>query len=186
MDNEKKMIVQSNADEKKGLSIHHFLIKGLQDLYWIEKYLASSITEIIKAISSGDLKKTIEDYLVLTPVHITRLEKTFEVLKEDPKSVKSEAITDILKQVVDIISKTKDDSDIRDAALVMIVHKIKRYEIAAYNNPIEASKLMGLQDITLLLKTNLEEEKIVVQKLSIHIERYLDQIMNSCSRTDPK
>lgn len=173
---------QFNVDEKKGLSIHHFLIKGLQNLLWIENYLAYSMTEMIKTVASEDLKKTIQDNLGQTNIHVMRLEKVFEVLKEEPKSVESKAVTDILKQVGDIISKTKDESDVRDIALIMLIHKIKRYEITAYSNPVEASKLMEFQDVWLLLNANLEEEKSTVEKLSTLLDNSLNQITSPCKK----
>jgi ferritin-like metal-binding protein YciE len=102
---------------------------------------------------------TIEQHLVETENHITRLEDVFTSIDEKAAAIKCEAMEGLIKEGQSIIEDTEDGSITRDAGLISAAQKIEHYEIASYGTLRTLAGVLGYNEAVELLEATLEEEK---------------------------
>src|SRR5437867_5222830 len=67
-----------------GRSLRHLFVDELQDMYDAEQRIAKAMPKLVKAANSSRLSAALEDHLEETEMHVSRLERVFEVLGESP------------------------------------------------------------------------------------------------------
>lgn len=95
------------------------------------------MTDIIGAVSSDELKKKIPGSSDSDSSPCNEIRESLRRIRRKAKPTKCEELDSILPVADDIISKTEGESDLRDAALIMVAHKKKHYKIKAYESPLE-------------------------------------------------
>lgn len=136
-----------------------FFVDQLKEIYYAEQHLIKALPEIKNAASSEELEDAFENHLKQTERHVKRLEKVFQLLKQEPEGKKCEAIEGLTKEAKSIISETKDGSMTRDAALIIAAQKIEHYEIATYGGLVQLAITMDLHRAAGLLDKTLQEEE---------------------------
>jgi len=136
-----------------------YFTDSLKDIYWAEKALTKALPKMQKAATTEELKNAIEDHLVQTEEHITRLEQVFEIMGKKAQAKKCDAMEGIIKEGSSIVEETKDGSMTRDVGIIMAAQKVEHYEIATYGALVQLAKTMGMDDAADLLHQTLEEEK---------------------------
>lgn len=139
--------------------LEKFFMDSLKDIYWAEKHLTKALPKMKKAATSEELKQAIEDHLVQTEEHVTRLEQVFEQLGKKAQGKKCEAMEGLVKEGESIIEETEDGTATRDVGIIMAAQKVEHYEIATYGGLATLAKTMGQEEIAGILATTLEEEK---------------------------
>ncbi|MET0244337.1 MAG: ferritin-like domain-containing protein, partial [Flavitalea sp.] len=127
--------------------------------YYAEQQLTKALPEIARATTTEELEEAFNDHLDQTQKHIRRLEKVFELIGQEPKAKKCEAMDGILREVKTIISETKKGSMTRDAALIIAAQKVEHYEIASYGGLVQLAVTMDLRKVADLLDKTLNEEE---------------------------
>lgn len=140
-------------------SLKTFFISALQDMYFAEAEIEKGLAKIKKQATTEELQDALEDHELDTRKHISRIEKVFKLVGEEPKKKKCDAIMGILKEVDDMISDTDDDSMTRDAALIIGAQKVEHYEIATYGGLVQIARTLGFDSAADTLETTLEEEE---------------------------
>jgi len=136
-----------------------YFTDSLKDIYWAEKALTKALPKMQKAATTEELKNAIEDHLVQTEEHITRLEQVFEIMGKKAQAKKCDAMEGIIKEGASIVEETEDGSMTRDVGIIMAAQKVEHYEIATYGALVQLAKTMGMDDAADLLHQTLEEEK---------------------------
>ena len=77
--------------------LKHLYVKQLQDLYSAETQLVAALPKMAEAATSPELKAGFETHLEQTRGHVTRLEKIFGVLGEDPNGAKCRGMEGLIK-----------------------------------------------------------------------------------------
>lgn len=157
---------KNNSVKETDPSLKVFFIGELKDIYWAEKKLVSSLPKMQKAATSDVLKSAIENHLVVTKTHVSRLEQVFELLGEKPQAKKCEAMEGILTEGEGIIEETNDGSATRDVGIILASQKVEHYEIASYGGLKQLAVTLGHDDIAGILAQTLEEEKEADSTLS--------------------
>jgi ferritin-like metal-binding protein YciE len=139
--------------------LEKFFVDQLKDIYYAEQHLVKALPEMKNAASSEELEDAFENHLKQTERHVKRLEKVFQLLKQDPEGKKCEAIEGLTKEAKSIISETKEGSMTRDAALIIAAQKIEHYEIATYGGLVQLAITMDLHRAAELLDKTLQEEE---------------------------
>ncbi len=147
-----------NKNNKTSL-LEKFFVDQLKDIYYAEQHLVKALPEMKNAASSEELEDAFENHLKQTERHVKRLEKVFQLLKQEPEGKKCEAIEGLTKEAKSIISKTKEGSMTRDAALIIAAQKIEHYEIATYGGLVQLAITMDLHRAAELLDKTLQEEE---------------------------
>ncbi|MEO5592603.1 MAG: ferritin-like domain-containing protein [Chitinophagaceae bacterium] len=156
----KKTAPSSQKGAGQGNSqLDKYFTDSLKDIYWAEKQLTRTLPKMQKAATTEELKSAIEDHLVQTEEHISRLEQVFEILGKKAQAKKCDAMEGIIKEGASIVAETEDGSMTRDVGIIMAAQKVEHYEIATYGALVTLAKTMGLDDAANILYQTLEEEK---------------------------
>ncbi|SEW13505.1 Ferritin-like metal-binding protein YciE [Chitinophaga sp. YR573] len=147
---------KSNGSESK---FHKLFMDELKDIYWAEKALVKALGKMQKAATSEELVKAITDHQGQTKGHVERLEQVFELLGQEPKAKKCEAMSGLIAEGQEVVDDTEEDSAVRDAGIIICSQKIEHYEISAYGSLRTLANVMGHADAADIFSQTLSEEK---------------------------
>ena len=142
-----------------GTLMKELFIDELRDIYWAEKYLTKAMPRLAKAATSPQLAHALEQHLMQTLEHITRLELAFEMMELHPRARRCEAMEGLIKECQHMLLDMPKGSSALYAGLIICAQKIEHYEIAAYGSLVQLAKTMGRQDLADILHLTLVEEK---------------------------
>jgi ferritin-like metal-binding protein YciE len=169
------MKTQVSGLKQDKLPLKEFFIQELHDIYGAEQQLATVLPRMRKAATSPDLAMAFEDHLQVTQNQIARLEQIFEILNEEPKAKKCEAMDGIVREGESVIQDTEKGSATRDVGLIISAQKVEHYEIAAYGSLRQLAKTINKSEVSRLLEETLEEEKATDMLLSNLAETLINQ-----------
>ena len=159
----KTKVVQSYADTtlsgKTDPAILELFVDSIKDIYWAENHLVKALPKMVKAATSQTLAGAINKHLNETKMHVTRLEKVFELLGEKVQAKKCDAMEGLSKEGEGILEETQAGTSTRDVGIILASQKIEHYEIATYGGLAQLAKVLGLADVENLLSQTLSEEK---------------------------
>lgn len=143
----------NEANELRGL-----FEKQLAELYWTEHTTENLLKGIIVQSSSNDLIKVLDKHLEDTAIHISRLEKIFELI-----GVKNEQLPyrslECLVDETEIFIKNSRQGVVRDAGIIGLLQKFKHYEIACYGTMRAYALALREEEVVMLLEQTLQDEK---------------------------
>lgn len=161
----KKQVVPEKVVVKDSM-LQEFFTECIKDIYYAEKHIVKTLPKMSKASSSEELKAAFKSHLEVSKVHVTRLEEVFGIMEMKPRAKKCEAIEGITKEGEGVIEDTEAGTATRDVALIMAAQKVEHYEIASYGGLVQLASILGLDQISDILATTLQEEKEADLKLS--------------------
>lgn len=139
--------------------LKELFIDELKDIYWAEKHLLKALPKMQKAANSDELKNAFGEHLEITKGHVSRLEKSFELMNQKVQAKKCEAMAGLTKEADGIVEDTKKGTSTRDVGLIMAAQKVEHYEIATYGSLKQLAKTLGNTQISDLMDATLMEEK---------------------------
>ena len=157
--------------------LRDLLLDELKSMYYIEKMLIKSFPKMIKHACNYELIEAITIHAEDTKKQIVRLEETFLTLEEPAILNRSEAIECMLQEIDDIVEVTKFGM-VRDAGIILALHKIEHYEIATYSILSTYAENLKAENIQILMQESLNEEKIAemrLAKIANTIQFYADE-----------
>jgi ferritin-like metal-binding protein YciE len=158
-------------------SMRDLFLEQIQDLYDAEQRLTKALPEMAEAATASELRVAFEDHLTETEGHVTRLERVFTELGEEPKATTCDAMKGLIKEG-DNVADDIDRSPLRDAALIAAANRVEHYEIAAYGSARSFAQSLGMEQAASLLEQTLREEKAADEKLT----RLAESMVNEQAR----
>ena len=146
-------------------SLNELFVNLLQDVHFAEKQLTTALPKMAAKAGDPKLRTAIESHLVETKNQISRLEKVFAMIDEDPEGEECEAIEGLLEEAEEVMDEAEND-EVRDAGMIAAAQAVEHYEIARYGTLRAWASQLGLHDVEKLLGETLEEEKAADAKLS--------------------
>jgi ferritin-like metal-binding protein YciE len=146
-------------------SMEDLFLEQIEDLYDAERRLVKALPKMAEASTSQTLRQAFQSHLIETEGHVSRLEKVFGILGQDPKSHTCDAMKGLVSEGEDMVSDI-DASSLRDAGLIASANRVEHYEIAAYGSARTFAQTLGLNEAASLLEQTLQEEKKADQKLT--------------------
>jgi ferritin-like metal-binding protein YciE len=137
----------------------------LQDIYYAENKIVSSLPEMIDNATDRELKSGLQSHLAETEGHVRRLEQVFQMLGSKARSVDCPAIDGIIEEAEEVTGEV-DDKDVLDAAIIAAGQAVEHYEITRYGSLIAWAKRLGRSDVAKVLEQTLNEEKAADKKLT--------------------
>jgi ferritin-like metal-binding protein YciE len=138
-------------------SLHALLTHELHDLYDGEFQIIDALPHMIEAATDKDLKKALHDHLRQTQDHVTRLEKCFQLMKEEPARMTCDGMKGIIKEGEHVLKGNMDPA-VKDDALIGAAQRVEHYEMAGYGTAREHAKFLGYADVASILDQTLDEE----------------------------
>jgi ferritin-like metal-binding protein YciE len=145
--------------------LKHLYVKQLQDLYSAETQLVEALPKMAEAATSPELKAGFQSHLEQTRGHVTRLEKIFGVLGEDPNGEECKGMEGLIKEGSDMIHEDVVPEE-KDAGLIAAAQRVEHYEIAGYGTVATYAELLDEEQAQGLLEETLEEEKETDERLT--------------------
>ena len=146
-------------------TLHELFTEQLRDLYNAESQLLKALPEMEAAAHAPQLKKGLHDHWLQTRGHVSRLEKIFAAMNEDPEGKICKAMQGLIREGREVISEDATP-EVRDAALISAAQRVEHYEMAGYGSVRTYASLMGHDDAEALLQKTLDEEGAADQALT--------------------
>ena len=146
-------------------SLNDVLVGQLGDLYDAEQQLITALPKVSAAAHTPELKQALDEHLQQTRGHVTRLEKAFDKLGTHPTGERCDAMAGIIKEG-DKIVQANGDPAARDAALIAAAQRVEHYEIAGYGTARALAGELGLDEVSDLLGSTLDEESAADSRLT--------------------
>jgi ferritin-like metal-binding protein YciE len=146
-------------------SMEDLFLHGLQDIYYAENQIVKSLPTMIGKATNRELAKGLRDHLQETEAQVTRLDKIFEKLGQEPSGTDCPAIDGLIKEA-DQVAGEIEDKQVLDAAVIGSAQAIEHYEISRYGTLIAWAQELGHDNLISLLNANLREEKAADRKLN--------------------
>ena len=155
--------VKPKLDGEAGL--RELILQELKSMYYVEKVVTKSFAKIIKNACNYELIEAIYIHQEDTQKQVVRIEESFELLNEKVLLAQSNAIDAMINDLDAAIENTKFGM-IRDAAIILALHKIEYYEIASYTILTLYAENLKENTIFELLDKSLNEEKVAQMRLA--------------------
>jgi ferritin-like metal-binding protein YciE len=146
-------------------SMDDLFLHTLQDIYYAENKIVTSLPSMIETAHDAQLKQGLQSHLKETEGQVQRLEQVFQMLGQKPKSTSCPAIDGIIEEADEVTGEV-DDKDVLDAAVIAAAQAVEHYEITRYGSLIAWAKRLGRGDAARVLKETLNEEKAADKKLT--------------------
>jgi ferritin-like metal-binding protein YciE len=137
----------------------------LQDIYYAENQIVTSLPDMIEKASNPQLKQGLQSHLGETKTHVKRLEQAFQMLGTKAQGADCPAIDGIIEEAEEVGGEV-EDKRVLDAAIIANAQAVEHYEITRYGTLIAWAQQLGKNDVAALLKQTLAEEKTADQKLT--------------------
>lgn len=162
-------------------NIQQFFEGCLNSLLSAERQLTEALPKMANAAVTPALKESFEAHLEQTREHISRLEKIAKKYNFDIGEVKPNlGMQGLIAEGEEKMAMQIADSLMLDAALIGAAQKVEHYEIAAYDELIALTSLIGDEDDVALLEATLEEENETSELLmTIADEEVLQAVADS-------
>jgi ferritin-like metal-binding protein YciE len=147
-------------------TLRDLLIEELQDLYDVEHQLVEALPKLKSAAHSRELKQAIDMHLDETRQHVTRLERSFELMGQPAKRKACKGMKGIIKEGDELLEEKGVDKDVLDAGIIKSAQAAEHYEIAGYGTAMAYAKQVGENELINLLGQTLTEEKMADEKLT--------------------
>ncbi len=155
--------IKPKFDGETGL--RDLLLKELKSMYYVEKVVSKAFPKLIKNACNYELIEAISIHQEDTKNQISRIEIAFDSLHEIATFERCEAIEFMIAELDTIIDATKFGM-IRDAGMILSLHKIEHYEIASYSILTVYAENLKENGLLELLEKSLNEEKIAQMRLA--------------------
>jgi ferritin-like metal-binding protein YciE len=145
-------------------SIAKLFEEQLREIYSAETQLVEVLPKMAKIASSRGLKRAIISHLEETKHHVDRLKHIGQALGITLKGKSRMAMEGLIEEGARIIDAERR-GPVVDAALILAVRRIERYEISAYDSARVAAAQLGHHDVVKLLAKTLREEAAAAEIL---------------------
>ncbi|MGD0815626.1 MAG: ferritin-like domain-containing protein [Verrucomicrobiota bacterium] len=139
-------------------TLKDLFLDELADMYDSENRITKALPKVIKAATCEKLQQGLQQHLLETEGHVTKLERVFAVFDEKPHAKKCPAMAGILDEGDEIISEYKK-TPVINAAIISAAQKVEHYEIASYGTLHAWAELLGNDDAARLIQEILDQEK---------------------------
>lgn len=153
-------------------SLQDVFVTGLKYIYDAEQKLVDKgIPTMIESATSPELRSALEQHLEETRNHVTRLQRVFSIVGEEPKAEDNDILDEMTTVVKHMIDATEDGSPLRDVVLILGGNQVEHYEMTSYGSLKAFAQQLGMSEAATLLDQTLQEEKAADAKLTAIGER---------------
>ena len=146
-------------------SLRELYVDNLRDMYSAEKQILRALPKMIKGAANEELANGLEEHRTVTEQQVARLEKIFRSLGTAARAKKCKGMEGLLEEGAELLEE-EEQSEVRDAGIIVAAQKVEHYEIAAYGSLRTFAELLGEDEAVQLLEESLEEEKEADEKLT--------------------
>src|ERR1043165_5052564 len=146
-------------------SLKDLYVNKLKDVYDAEQQIIRALPKMIKATSSGDLKKALEEHLEITEGQVKRLDQIFRDMGQQVQRKTCDGMKGLIEEGQQLMEEDAEPA-VREAGLIAAAQAVEHYEIAAYGSLNTWASQLQEESAADLLDETLEEEKEADEKLT--------------------
>jgi ferritin-like metal-binding protein YciE len=139
----------------------------------MEQTVLEMLGDLEQHAQRDELKEQFRHHADETRQQIANIERSFELLGEEPDTSPCPAIEGLEKEGKATIKKT--DDRVVDAVILAGAAETEHHEIAVYETLITNAKARGATEVAQLLEQNLEQEQHTLQEVRSAMERIATQ-----------
>lgn len=146
-------------------NLQQLFLKELRDLYDAQNQVTEALPQLIEAAHHPELKNVLQEHLQMTKQQISRLDRIFDVLNEEPTGEACTGMEGLLKEGEEMALADGDPGTI-DAGIITAAQRVEHYQIAVYGAVRTYAELMRTyaellerQEMAGLLQETLDEKK---------------------------
>ena len=155
-------------------SLDDLFLHTLKDIYYAENQIVKSLPTMVEKATDPALKSAFQSHLAETKGQVTRLERIFQMLKEEAKGTTCAAMDGILDEAKEVMSDI-DDKIVLDAGMLSAAQAVEHYEITRYGTLVAFARRLGRAECAKLLEETLAEEKETDRKLTALAENQINR-----------
>lgn len=144
--------------------VQDLLEDEIKDLYSAEKQLLKAIPKMAKGSNDSALQVAFKGHLKETEAQAKRLEQIAKILEIKPTGKKCVGMEGCIKEGAEALSESGDET-VLDLGIIGAGSRVEHYEIAGYLTAISLAEQIGEQEVAILLKESLAEERGAEGKL---------------------
>lgn len=144
--------------------VQDLLEDEIKDLYSAEKQLLKAIPKMAKGSTDSALQVAFKGHLKETEAQAKRLEQIAKILEIKPTGKKCVGMEGCIKEGAEALSEGGDET-VLDLGIIGAGSRVEHYEMAGYLTAISLAEQIGEQEVAILLKESLAEERGAEEKL---------------------
>jgi ferritin-like metal-binding protein YciE len=150
-----------------------FFVDHLNRIYCSKQHIVAHFPRLAREAHFSDLKNAIMETMQDVENQVARMEEIFSLLNVPISPAKCESLVTLLEETLAEIDIYKDDTALRDMAILFYMHNIESIEAASFRIlKITAAQLNNPQ-ITQLLKESFDESKADTTLMLMIASRYI-------------
>ncbi|MES2704205.1 MAG: ferritin-like domain-containing protein [Bacteroidota bacterium] len=150
---------KTGSEQESPSLLDKLFVSLLKETYWAEKHLVKALQTMQSQATTESLQDAFEDHMYVTQKHVSRLEKAFGMMEQEPEEKKCIAMEALTTEAEQIVAETEDGTMTRDAALIIAAQKVEHYEIATYGSLVQLARTLGYDNVAGILEKTLWEEE---------------------------
>lgn len=136
----------------------------IKDLYSAEKQLLRAIPKMAKGSNDVDLQSAFKEHLRETQAQAKRLEQIAKILEIKPTGKKCVGMEGCIQEGAEALSEDGNET-VLDLGIVGAGSRVEHYEMAGYLTAIRLAEQIGEEEVAILLRESLAEERGAEDKL---------------------
>ena len=116
---------------------------GLKEMYWVENHLLNSISKMINAAGSAQLKQALTNHRQANKQHAVQLKNAIKLLDENIEAKKCDACKGLVMWGEHKIENTVRNTEARDLGIIISSLKVENFKITSYTDLIKLAKTLG-------------------------------------------
>src|SRR5688500_11481811 len=136
----------------------------LKDIYSAEHSLLDALEQMAGESSDREIKKGFLQHRKETQGQIKRIDKIYKSLGQKPEVGTCPGVEGLIKEQKAFM-REKPSEELLEYYNIGAGQKTEHYEITAYESLIDMADKLGMSDVVELLKQNLQEEEMALNKL---------------------
>jgi ferritin-like metal-binding protein YciE len=139
-------------------------VQEIGDIYDAENQFLRSMEQWVQEASDPMLQSLIQENIGYTQQQIQNLDRVFNLLGSQPQRRKSDAAAGLVAEAQKIVREASTPP-IRDCLISDVAAKNEHYEMASYRTLVTNAEVLGQQQITPLLRQNLQQVEQTTQRI---------------------
>lgn len=139
-------------------AVKDLLDEEIKDLYSAEKQLLKAIPKMAKGSNDPALQVAFKGHLKETEAQAKRLEQVAKILEIKPTGKKCVGMEGCIKEGAEALGEDGDET-VLDLGIIGAGSRVEHYEMAGYLTAISLAEQIGEQEVAILLRESLAEER---------------------------
>lgn len=142
-------------------------VSNLRKALDMEQSITKALPKLIENASDPELANALENHLVETQGHVTKVQRLLEINSEDESTETCKAIDGLTTEASDAI-KDATDPAVRDIVIISSAQQVEHHEIAVYGTLRHWAEILGLSGDADVLEA-IETDEIKADELLTEI-----------------